>query len=199
MQGTDERYRLSVAFQVRPVMIVPAAEPHAALLVGIDYTHRAGDDHRRGRRRDRRHPVDRAEARPRRAGARSRPARRSRFVRRRSAWQRHRGRARRCGADHRRAAAGSRCRDRRRQPRHADRGRHHAFGRRASAGRAPAAVADADPVEQPAGGAAAADRDRRQLRRRRPQINGRLLGTGTDDVVVAFYQRRRARCACSTP
>ena len=38
MQGTDERYRLSVAFQVRPVAIATAAEPHAALLVGIDYT-----------------------------------------------------------------------------------------------------------------------------------------------------------------
>jgi len=38
MQGTDERYRLSVAFQVRPVMIVPGALPRASLLVGIDYT-----------------------------------------------------------------------------------------------------------------------------------------------------------------
>jgi hypothetical protein len=26
MAGTDERYRLSMAFQVRPVMIVPASE-----------------------------------------------------------------------------------------------------------------------------------------------------------------------------
>jgi len=38
MQGTDERYRLSIAFQMRPVMIVPGAEPHYSLLVGVDYT-----------------------------------------------------------------------------------------------------------------------------------------------------------------
>lgn len=38
MQGTDERYRMSVAFQVRPVMIVPAVLPRSALLVGVDYT-----------------------------------------------------------------------------------------------------------------------------------------------------------------
>ena len=38
MQGTDERYRLSVAFQMRPVMIVPASLPRAALLVGVDYS-----------------------------------------------------------------------------------------------------------------------------------------------------------------
>ncbi len=38
MQGADERYRLSVAFHLRPVMIVPATLPRAALLVGIDYT-----------------------------------------------------------------------------------------------------------------------------------------------------------------
>jgi hypothetical protein len=38
MQGTDERYRLSVAFQMRPVMITPAGEPHASLLVGVDYS-----------------------------------------------------------------------------------------------------------------------------------------------------------------
>lgn len=38
MQGGDERYRLSVAFQMRPVMIVPGSEPRAALLVGIDYS-----------------------------------------------------------------------------------------------------------------------------------------------------------------
>jgi hypothetical protein len=37
-QGGDERYRLSVAFQMRPVMIAPASPPHAALLVGVDYT-----------------------------------------------------------------------------------------------------------------------------------------------------------------
>jgi len=38
MQGTDERYRLSMAFQVRPVMIVPASASRSTLLVGIDYT-----------------------------------------------------------------------------------------------------------------------------------------------------------------
>jgi hypothetical protein len=38
MQGTDERYRLSTAFRVSPVMIVPAAPSRASLLVGIDYT-----------------------------------------------------------------------------------------------------------------------------------------------------------------
>jgi hypothetical protein len=38
MQGTDERYRLSAAFQMRPVMIVPGSLPRASLLVGIDYT-----------------------------------------------------------------------------------------------------------------------------------------------------------------
>lgn len=38
MQGTDEKYRLSVAFQVRPVMIVPAEPPSYGLLVGVDYT-----------------------------------------------------------------------------------------------------------------------------------------------------------------
>jgi hypothetical protein len=38
MQGTDERYRLSVAFQMRPVMIVPGTDPRYSLLVGVDYT-----------------------------------------------------------------------------------------------------------------------------------------------------------------
>ncbi|HPO17791.1 MAG TPA: Pvc16 family protein, partial [Rubrivivax sp.] len=38
MQGTDERYRLSMAFQVRPVLIMPAAPSRSALLVGIDYS-----------------------------------------------------------------------------------------------------------------------------------------------------------------
>jgi hypothetical protein len=37
MQGTDERYRLSMAFQVRPVMIVPASASRSSLLVGINY------------------------------------------------------------------------------------------------------------------------------------------------------------------
>jgi hypothetical protein len=38
MQGSDERYRLSVAFQVRPVLIVPGDLPRNALLVGVNYT-----------------------------------------------------------------------------------------------------------------------------------------------------------------
>lgn len=38
MQGSDEHYRLSVAFQIRPVMIVPRQQPRGSLLVGIDYT-----------------------------------------------------------------------------------------------------------------------------------------------------------------
>jgi hypothetical protein len=37
MQGTDERYRLSVAFEMRPVMIVPGSEPASSLLVGVNY------------------------------------------------------------------------------------------------------------------------------------------------------------------
>lgn len=38
MQGTDEKYRISIAFQVRPVLIAPAIPPTEALLVGVDYT-----------------------------------------------------------------------------------------------------------------------------------------------------------------
>lgn len=38
MQGTDEKYRLSIAFQVRPILIAPAVPPDYALLVGVDYT-----------------------------------------------------------------------------------------------------------------------------------------------------------------
>ena len=38
MQGSDEKYRLSVAFQVRPVMLAAAELPSYSLLVGIDYT-----------------------------------------------------------------------------------------------------------------------------------------------------------------
>ncbi len=38
MQGTDERYRLSVAFQMRPIMIVPGHDPRSSLLVGVDYS-----------------------------------------------------------------------------------------------------------------------------------------------------------------
>ncbi len=37
-QGTDETPRLSVAFQVRPVMIAPAEPGTFSLLVGVDYT-----------------------------------------------------------------------------------------------------------------------------------------------------------------
>lgn len=37
MQGAEERYRLSVAFQMRPIMIVPGTLPTSSLLVGIDY------------------------------------------------------------------------------------------------------------------------------------------------------------------
>jgi hypothetical protein len=38
MQGSDEKYRLSAAFQVRPVMIASAEAPSYSLLVGVDYT-----------------------------------------------------------------------------------------------------------------------------------------------------------------
>jgi hypothetical protein len=38
MQGTDEKYRFSMSFQVRPVMIAAGAPPAYALLVGVDYT-----------------------------------------------------------------------------------------------------------------------------------------------------------------
>jgi len=42
MQGTDEKYRLSVAFQVRPVMIVPGVLPHYAL--PVEYVGQPGDE-----------------------------------------------------------------------------------------------------------------------------------------------------------
>ena len=38
MQGSEESYRLSMAFQVRPVLIVPPSPNQSSLLVGIDYT-----------------------------------------------------------------------------------------------------------------------------------------------------------------
>jgi hypothetical protein len=38
MQGSDEKYRLSLGFQVRPVLIAPPDPPNYSLLVGIDYT-----------------------------------------------------------------------------------------------------------------------------------------------------------------
>jgi hypothetical protein len=38
MQGSEESYRLSMAFEVGPVMIVPPSPNQSSLLVGIDYT-----------------------------------------------------------------------------------------------------------------------------------------------------------------
>jgi hypothetical protein len=38
MQGSEEKYRFSMAFQVRPVMIASDDLPSYALLVGVDYT-----------------------------------------------------------------------------------------------------------------------------------------------------------------
>jgi len=38
MQGSDEKYRFSLGFQVRPVMIAPAKDRLSSLLVGVDYT-----------------------------------------------------------------------------------------------------------------------------------------------------------------
>lgn len=38
MQGSDEKLRLSIAFQVRPVMIASVEPPDYSLLVGMDYT-----------------------------------------------------------------------------------------------------------------------------------------------------------------
>lgn len=38
LQASDDEYRVSVAFQVRPVMIVPPERPSFNLLVGVDYT-----------------------------------------------------------------------------------------------------------------------------------------------------------------
>lgn len=38
MQGSNERYRFSLGFQVRPVMIVTREIPSYSLLVGVDYT-----------------------------------------------------------------------------------------------------------------------------------------------------------------
>ena len=37
-QASDDEYRLSIAFQVRPVMIAPRERPSFNLLVGVDYT-----------------------------------------------------------------------------------------------------------------------------------------------------------------
>ena len=38
MQGPDEKYRCSIGFEVRPVMIATGKPPSYSLLVGIDYT-----------------------------------------------------------------------------------------------------------------------------------------------------------------
>jgi len=38
MQGPDEKYRFSIGFQVRPVMIATGEPPSYSLLVGVDYT-----------------------------------------------------------------------------------------------------------------------------------------------------------------
>ena len=38
MQGSEEKYRFSLGFQVRPVMIAPSQPPSYSLLVGVDYT-----------------------------------------------------------------------------------------------------------------------------------------------------------------
>lgn len=37
MQGTDEKYRFSLGFQVRPILITPSTPPAYSLLVGVDY------------------------------------------------------------------------------------------------------------------------------------------------------------------
>jgi hypothetical protein len=38
MQGTDEKYRFSMAFEIRPIMIAPASPAAYSLLIGVDYT-----------------------------------------------------------------------------------------------------------------------------------------------------------------
>lgn len=38
MQGPDEKYRFSVCFEVRPILIAPDEMPSYSLLVGMDYT-----------------------------------------------------------------------------------------------------------------------------------------------------------------
>jgi Pvc16 N-terminal domain/IPT/TIG domain len=38
MQGSDEKYRVSIGFEVRPIMIAPGDVPSYSLLVGVDYT-----------------------------------------------------------------------------------------------------------------------------------------------------------------
>ncbi len=46
MQGSDETYRFSIGFQVRPVMIATAEPPSYSLLVGVDYTKGSGEKDR---------------------------------------------------------------------------------------------------------------------------------------------------------
>jgi hypothetical protein len=44
MQGSDEKYRFSMAFQVRPIMIAPAEPPSYNLVVGVDHTQSPPDE-----------------------------------------------------------------------------------------------------------------------------------------------------------
>jgi hypothetical protein len=44
MQGSDEKYRFSMAFQVRPIMIAPAEPPSYSLVVGVDHTQAPPDE-----------------------------------------------------------------------------------------------------------------------------------------------------------
>jgi hypothetical protein len=44
MQGSDEKYRFSMAFQVRPIMIAPAEPPSYSLVVGVDHTQDPPDE-----------------------------------------------------------------------------------------------------------------------------------------------------------
>ena len=48
MQGTDEKYRYSMAFEVRPVMIAASATPSYSLLIGLDYTSSPPDEREDG-------------------------------------------------------------------------------------------------------------------------------------------------------
>lgn len=44
MQSSDEKYRFSMAFQVRPIMIAPAEPPSYNLVVGVDHTQSPPDE-----------------------------------------------------------------------------------------------------------------------------------------------------------
>ncbi len=74
-RAAEERYRLSVAFQVRPVMIVPAVLPRASLLVGMDYTTAPETSIGADGVAHRRHSVDRARGSTASSPSVSRPAR----------------------------------------------------------------------------------------------------------------------------